>query len=80
MEYSNNTALFDFGIALKNEREMKLSKREILSALAGIFDPLSLLHLLEVGVKVLFQQLYKEKTGWDDKIAYRGTLNGFCDV
>ena len=47
---------------------MKPSKRETLSALAGVFDPLGLISPLQVGVKVLFQQLCKEKVGWDDEI------------
>ena len=48
---------------------MKPSKREILSALAGVFDPLGLISPFQVlFVKVLFQQLCKEKVGWDDEI------------
>ena len=63
-----DTVLFNFELTIDKVKEMKPSKREILSALAGVFDPLGLISPLQVGVKVLFQQLCKEKVGWDDEI------------
>ena len=47
---------------------MKPSKRDIMSALAGVFDPLGLISPLQVGVKVLFSNFARKRLGWMMKL------------
>ncbi|XP_055622822.1 uncharacterized protein LOC129766324 [Toxorhynchites rutilus septentrionalis] len=44
------------------------TKRQVLSMIARLFDPLGLLSPVIVIAKMLMQQLWREKIGWDDKI------------
>ena len=45
------------------------SKRSLLKVTAKIFDPLGLLSLFVIRLKVLFQTLCKEGSHWDDTLA-----------
>ena len=42
------------------------TKREMLSAIGKLFDPLSLIGLILTVAKILMQSLWEIKTGWDD--------------
>lgn len=44
------------------------TKRGILSTISTLFDPLGLLSPYVLPIKVLIQDLWKEKVGWDDEI------------
>ncbi|UYV71685.1 hypothetical protein LAZ67_9000041 [Cordylochernes scorpioides] len=44
------------------------TKRQLLSAIAKIYDPLGLLSLTTVLLKIMIQQLWKRKTSWDEPI------------
>ena len=44
------------------------TKRNILSTLAGLFDPLGIISPITVSMKALFQELSVEKLGWDDEL------------
>ncbi|XP_031340893.1 uncharacterized protein LOC116169002 [Photinus pyralis] len=44
----------------------KITKRTILSQIAQMFDPLGLLSPCTVSAKILLQQFWLEKLGWDD--------------
>ena len=44
------------------------TKRNILSTLAGLFDPLGIISPITVSMKALFQELCVEKLGWDDEL------------
>ncbi len=46
--------------------EMKLTKRNVLSTIATIFDPLQLLTPFTIRAKVLMQEIWKAGVGWDD--------------
>ncbi|XP_049886912.1 uncharacterized protein LOC126381471 [Pectinophora gossypiella] len=45
-----------------------ITKRKILSLISGIFDPLGLLGPILVTGKIFIQQLWKDKTNWDDPV------------
>ena len=60
---------FDFGKMAIESGEKQPTKRNILSTLASLFDPLGLISPIGVSGKVLFQELCKDKLGWDDPIS-----------
>ena len=45
-----------------------LTKRQLLSQLASVFDPIGFLSPLTIRAKLLFQSLWKTKVDWDDEI------------
>ena len=47
---------------------LPLTKRSVLRLSAKIFDPLELLNLFVISIKMLFQMLCKSKLEWDDKL------------
>jgi len=60
---------FDFSrMAIENGEEQP-TKRGILSTLASLFDPLGLISPIGVPGKVLFQELCKDKFGWDNPVS-----------
>lgn len=47
---------------------MRPTKRNLLSLLAGLFDPLGVISPMIVPMKMLFQTLCCEKRHWDDEL------------
>ena len=65
---------FDFSrMAIENGEEQH-TKRSILSTLARLFDPLGLISPTAVPRKVLFQELCKDKLGWDDPVSMEKSI------
>ena len=65
---------FDFSrMAIENGEEQP-TKRGILSTLASLFDPLGLISPIGVPGKVLFQELCKDKLGWDDPVSVEKSI------
>jgi hypothetical protein len=60
--------VFRFGNFLSKYCSMTLTKRNILSVSASIFDPLGMLAPVTAKLKSLFQLLCKDKLDWDDVI------------
>ena len=56
---------FDFEEILRDVTLENVTKRSILSSTAKIFDPLGILSPITINLKILFQQLCKEKCNWD---------------
>jgi len=54
---------FDKSICARN-----LTKRQLLSQLASVFDPIGFLAPLTVRAKLMFQSLWKTNVDWDDEI------------
>lgn len=54
-------------IATKADK-LKATKRNLLSLVAGIFDPLGMISPIVVELKVLFQSLCVSKVGWDEEL------------
>lgn len=44
----------------------QITKRQLLSELAKVFDPLGFLSPVTINAKLIFQDLWKEKLGWDE--------------
>lgn len=57
---------FEFSVTLKEN--VPKSKRSILSTIAKFYDPLGWVTPVTVSAKILLQQLWQEKLGWDEKI------------
>ncbi|CAG9109013.1 unnamed protein product [Plutella xylostella] len=57
-----------FTTKLSLDSEAKLTKRTILSVLSQIYDPLGLLAPAVIQAKILLQQLWLLKIGWDDAV------------
>ncbi|CAG9099194.1 unnamed protein product [Plutella xylostella] len=57
-----------FTTKLSLDSESKLTKRSILSVLSQIYDPLGLLAPAVIQAKILLQQLWLLKIGWDDAV------------
>lgn len=49
----------------------KLTKRSILSQITSIFDPLGLLSPITIYNKIIMQEIWREQSGWDDKVSER---------
>lgn len=47
----------------------KITKRAILSQITAIYDPLGLLAPITIYNKILMQQVWREKTDWDDSVS-----------
>lgn len=67
----------------------RITKRQILSSISQIFDPLGLLSPVTITAKVILQQLWKLKVSWDESIpmdlhtkwlSYRTQLNKLNDI
>ena len=73
--YLNDTVLFDFEPILQKAEGLKPTKRNILSLLAGVFDPLGMISPIQVSMKLLFQQLCSQNVDWDEEVtgAHRKT-------
>lgn len=46
----------------------KLTKREVLSCLSKIYDPCGLVSPVVTPLKIIVQDCWKEKHGWDEEI------------
>ena len=61
--------IFRFDDFLKKGREMELTKRNILSLSASVYDPLEVVSPITARVKTIFQLICKEKSSWDVKVS-----------
>uniref|UniRef100_A0A8D8SN73 Integrase catalytic domain-containing protein n=1 Tax=Cacopsylla melanoneura TaxID=428564 RepID=A0A8D8SN73_9HEMI len=62
MYWNNNTDQFSFGVTVENSI---CTKRNVLSNLAKIWDPLGLISPVTVHCKILLQSLWKSDLSWD---------------
>lgn len=46
----------------------RVTKRTILSDVAQVFDPLGLINPIIIDAKIIIQELWKLKSGWDESI------------
>ena len=59
---------FEFSEITSYARQLPKTKRSVLKTAAKFFDPLGFLCPVTVRLKMLFQMLCKEKTGWDEEL------------
>lgn len=79
-----------FNISIPDEQiSCKNTKREILSTIAKIFDPLGLVGAVIMSAKLIMQELWKEKLEWDTPIydhilttwkTFKNELHNFQDL
>lgn len=67
MKWDTHTDQLSYAITLK-PTQSTYSKRQILSEIASLFDPLGMLAPIIIRAKLLMQQLWLVTTGWDDKV------------
>jgi hypothetical protein len=69
--WDNKRDEFKFDIVRIGEKAKTLSptKRNLLSVLASLFDPLGLISPVNVCAKILFQDVCKDKLDWDEKFS-----------
>ena len=65
----NDTLCFDFSDIIEPPRSLKPSKRNVLKILAIFYDLLRILKPILISLKVLFQNLCKQKFKWDESIS-----------
>ena len=67
--WDNDMDEFRFEVAKAGEKAQTLSptKRNLLSVLASLFDPLSVVSPVIVEAKILFQKVCKAGTDWDEQ-------------
>ncbi|XP_011858179.1 PREDICTED: uncharacterized protein LOC105555747 [Vollenhovia emeryi] len=55
-------------MAAKQQKKGRVTKRAILSEIAGLFDPLGIIGPVITSAKILMQELWICKVGWDDSV------------
>ncbi|XP_076284633.1 uncharacterized protein LOC143211095 [Lasioglossum baleicum] len=63
-----NTASDAFAFSFQSPSNARISKRGVLSTISQLFDPLGWLAPVTVQGKLLMQELWTQKTGWDDAL------------
>ncbi|XP_060518380.1 uncharacterized protein LOC132697105 [Cylas formicarius] len=53
---------------INSRHHVKVTKRQILSIISQIFDPLGLLSPVTISAKIILQQLWKLKISWDESV------------
>ena len=69
MEYNSNQDYFRFSSTELSTEESLITKRELLSDSAKIFDPLGLILCATIVAKIIFQRLWERSTTWDEPLA-----------
>ena len=62
----NDTLHFNFQHRADKAKGLEATKRNVLSLLASLFDPLGMVRPVTVGMKVLFQEICNSKFHWDE--------------
>ena len=67
-EKQDNLVL-DFRSVVEAAHKMIPTKRNVLKAIAGIYDPVGFIQPVMVTLKILFQKICLSKIGWDDVVS-----------
>ena len=62
----SDTIHFNFDNIARKKENSEPTKRSLLSLLSSLSDPLGLISGIIVSMKILFQDVCKDKLGWDD--------------
>jgi hypothetical protein len=60
--------IFQFDFLVQFARQLPCTKRSVLKVVAKLYDPLGFLSPLFTTIKIIFQELCKLKTDWDDPL------------
>ena len=63
-----DTLKFSFKQVIERARDLEVTKRNVLSLLASLFDPLGIISPVTVGMKALFQEICSSKFDWDEAL------------
>ncbi|XP_067205391.1 uncharacterized protein [Linepithema humile] len=66
MQWNSQSDTFQFNIT--TTKQLKISKRSILSTTAHIFDPLGILGPIIITAKIFMQRLWQLKVDWDEAV------------
>lgn len=66
--WNSRADVLQFGYSGEAEMNRCMSKRQILSLVCRVFDPLGLIAPIIIGSKILLQDLWRKKLGWDDEV------------
>ena len=72
--------IFELSALAKRADGLAVTKRSVLKIAAGMYDPLGIVSLVLVGVKVLFQELCSTKVEWDEELTDEGKKRWVCWV
>jgi len=61
--------VFDFEEFLSKSKSVELTKRNILSLSASIYDPIGMISPISAQIKTIFQDLCVDKSDWDDIVS-----------
>ena len=67
IQWNSGTDCFYYSFD-KSNCSRNLTKRQLLSQLASVFDPIGFLAPLTIRAKLMFQSLWKTKVDWDEEI------------
>ena len=73
----NDTLHFSFAHVIEKARNLEVTKRNVLSLLASLFDPLGIISPVTVSMKALFQEICSNKFDWDKPLT--GEIKGKWD-
>lgn len=65
---NNDTLVFDVSNLAEAACNLQPTKRNVVSLVGCIYDPLGFLAPITIRYKILFQKLCKSKLGWDDNL------------
>lgn len=76
MWWDTNTDTFRYKLSTERNQELLFghkhpTKRDVLRVLMSVYDPLGLLSHYMISLKLLFQEIWREGTSWDDKIGLK---------
>ena len=60
-----DTLIYYFSDLIKEAKLLKPTKRNVLKILSSFYDPMGLIQPIIIGLKILMQNICKEKLGWD---------------
>ena len=67
-DFEKDAISLDLAAIAKRAEGLTARKRNTLKLLAGIFDPLGIIGPVTITAKILFQEPFREKIGWDDPL------------
>ena len=62
----DDNLVYDFKETIERAEGLEPTKRNILSIIASVFDPLGLVSPILLSAKILLQELCKSNIGWDE--------------
>ena len=67
-DYEADVIAVDLMSVVQRAEGLPATKRNTLRLLAGVYDPLGLISPITVSVKVIFQEICRQKCGWDEQL------------